>query len=788
MDFSQRKLSKKEWESLEMPIRGPELEILKLIKMGFDNVNIRSNNTQTLFNYIKFNKHGTHVYHKYLYDIYFKKKFDKYVKKYNIQLDNNHSKNTKSKKARLKKADIIRISNTDSKIKRIKSTIFEFILLSLFEKYLNSGDTKKNKYYYTLIHLFKFNISNINTIVKQNIIINLSNFCPDKCVFIQHASEYIETNECLLKYKDIELFTHQKDLFTHCKNDSPKLLLYQSPTGTGKTLSPIGLSTKYKIIFVCAAKHVGLQLAKACISMDIKIAVAFGCTDSSNIRLHWNAKKEFIRNRRTGGVFKVDNTVGDNVEIMISDVKSYLDAMYYMLAFNEPQNIILFWDEPTITLDCIQHEYHETIHQNWTQNEIPNIILSSATLPPIDRLTNLTRSFVRKFNSTNVISLKSYKCIKTIPLVGPDGYYMLPHLYFDTLLKIKKCVSHLKQYLTLLRHFDISEITRFIMYVNNNNYINHRYTINQYFEDVTDIDIVSIKMYYLELLNNLGENYVKTHLYLKSTRLRTYDSSNNVTTSDAHTLTDGPTIYMANDVDTIGDHCLSTAAIPQLIYDSITQNIESNCDIVTKMNVLLYKITKNTDNLKQTKQSTELNTSELLLRTQCEFLNNKLKHIQLDAQYIPNSIKHLQCWGCSHIINAFTSIINEKTAQQIMMLSVDSKYKLLLLMGIGIFSNHIKNDDYVAIMKELALNQRLYLIIASTDYIYGTNYQFIHGILGTDLELLSQEKLIQACGRIGRSDINKQYSIRIQHTKLINTLLTTSDNNIEVNNMNKIFT
>ena len=40
-----------------------------------------------------------------------------------------------------------------------------------------------------------------------------------------------------------------------------------------------------------------------------------------------------------------------NVEIMICDVHSYKYAMNYMHAFNPLENIILYWDEPTITLD-----------------------------------------------------------------------------------------------------------------------------------------------------------------------------------------------------------------------------------------------------------------------------------------------------------------------------------------------------------------------------------------------------------------------------------------------------
>ena len=120
------------------------------------------------------------------------------------------------------------------------------------------------------------------------------------------------------------------------------MILYQAPTGTGKTLSPIGLSRKFKIIFVCAAKHVGLQLAKACISLDIKIAVAFGCKDPGDIRLHYFAAKEYVKNRRSGSIFRVDNTVGEMVEIMICDLESYLPAMYYMRSFNDVSNIIIY--------------------------------------------------------------------------------------------------------------------------------------------------------------------------------------------------------------------------------------------------------------------------------------------------------------------------------------------------------------------------------------------------------------------------------------------------------------
>lgn len=84
--------------------------------------------------------------------------------------------------------------------------------------------------------------------------------------------------------------------------------------------------------------------------------------------------------------------------------------------------------------------------------------------------------------------------------------------------------------------------------------------------------------------------------------------------------------------------------------------------------------------------------------------------------------------GCA----PFSSHLDDSTVAEIMQVDgIDDTWKLLLLMGIGVFSEH-HNPRYTEIMKELVQQQRLYLIIASTDYIYGTNYQFCHGYIGSE--------------------------------------------------------
>ena len=89
-------------------------------------------------------------------------------------------------------------------------------------------------------------------------------------------------------------------------------------------------------------------------------------------------------------------------------------------------------------------------------------------------------------------------------------------------------------------------------------------------------------------------------------------------------------------------------------------------------------------------------------------------------------------------------------------------------------------------MKRLAQEHKLYMIIASTDYIYGTNYQLCHGYIGKDLGSMSQEKCVQAMGRVGRNKLQQDYSVRFRDNELLYKLFQHQDNKPEVLNMNRL--
>jgi hypothetical protein len=159
----------------------------------------------------------------------------------------------------------------------------------------------------------------------------------------------------------------------------------------------------------------------------------------------------------------------------------------------------------------------------------------------------------------------------------------------------------------------------------------------------------------------------------------------------------------------------------------------------------------------------------------------------LNELFVPNKLAHMRYWiPKDPVEREFSCNTDPYDVEKIMLMEVKSSWKILLLMGIGVFTNNHDNN-YTEIMKQLAVQQKLYLIIASSDYIYGTNYQFCHGYISKDLGNMTQEKTIQALGRIGRNQLNKEYSIRFRDDSLIEKLFVDVDDRPEVENMNRLF-
>jgi len=907
MDLTQRKLNKSEWESIEVPVSEKEKEILQIIINGTENVNIRYNNAISLLSYLKVDKSLE------MEDYLFAKHYQEKIVLFKRDYKNNFLDINPLSSVKLKKADLIRVERCETgKI----PMVYETLLLEIVEKILKYR-LKNNKkwiyHYFTLQKLIKNSVSNFNRHILFLINGLLKDFEDDVDIvyLIQNAVEFIEKNDVLLKHSDIMLYEHQKEIFTIMKNPlfkqrlvkfcvemerdvfddeddvdstavlsgeipsfTPKLVLYIAPTGTGKTLTPLGISQQHRVIFMCAARHVGLALAKAAISVGKKIAFAFGCSSADDIRLHYFAAKEYKRNKKSGGIGKVDNSIGDKVEIIICDVRSYLCAMYYMLAFNPAENIVTYWDEPTITMDQNSHELHEYISKNWKENVIPNVILSSATLPKLHELPNTIANFKERFPGGEVHNIVSHDCKKSIPIINKNGYVVVPHFLSQDYQTITEIVSHCEKNPTLLRYFDLEEIVKFIIFVEKSNACHSSSSkINRNFASIDDVNMQNIKLYYLKLLGKINNGaWGCVYMSLASERKRKIPQNNYidekgnvfaikkassvgpgtqtqfmssnagkpitkimseqilpspqivfekdngncaiyVSTKDAYTLTDGPTIFIAEDVEKIAKFCIQQANIPTKAMDAILEKIDFNNRINEKIDELEKTLEcleeknatkviecdgggkyggKNYAKKDESKRSGDFGTNEnnkevSKINSELDMLRSMIKPAELNETFVPNKTLHLKKWAdifdthCS-----FTSDIDEQTVIEIMMLkNILDSWKILLLMGIGVFTNH-PNVTYTEIMKKLADQQKLYMIISSSDYIYGTNYQFCHGYLSKDLTL-TQEKMVQALGRIGRSNIQQTYSIRLRDDEQIRKLFYEELDKPEVRNMNALF-
>ena len=69
MDLKQRKLNRSEWDSIEIPVPKAEIDILNMIVQGYHDVNIRINNNNSIFSYLKIEfseKIEDYIYNRYL--------------------------------------------------------------------------------------------------------------------------------------------------------------------------------------------------------------------------------------------------------------------------------------------------------------------------------------------------------------------------------------------------------------------------------------------------------------------------------------------------------------------------------------------------------------------------------------------------------------------------------------------------------------------------------------------------------------------------------------------------
>lgn len=811
----QTKLTKEEWVQLEVPIQNEnENLILNMICQGYLNPDIQVQTHLSLATYLKLGG----KYEQEIYRVFLKKEIDKINKNDILQMSGICDTKESAGKLTLSKSEKIKLENSFKLLKdNTNENIIEYKILDELRKYtrlLRKKKTIENDKN-SLLHFINIFILerefkdkvNESLLRIMRVILEKSNTVSIQLV-LKNITYLYEHNE-IFNFKTHQLYEHQRQILTIFKNRQSNFVFYCAPTSSGKTLSPIALAQDYKVIFICASKHIGLSLAKSAFHVGKKIGFAFGCTNMENIRLNYNAISSYTKTKNGKKIY--DHSDGTNVELMICDVLSYESAMNYMKKFHDINKMILFWDEPTIGLDVEDSHLHPIIQKNWAVNIIPNIIFSCATLPKETQINPIIESAKNKFEGLQFQYIESVDQVSNIRLYDINGRVVMPHRHFDEYSSLVSFLSFQGE--KYYKFFDSNECAKFLLFLENE--CSHSY-IKDNFQYLTDISLYNIKKAYVLALLDIGaENWNKviekyrTHV-LKMTRDDSCEHVGiDVTTKHSCTLTNGPTLFVSDNVENICKYMLMKANLDRNTLTSIEKKIDKNRKMLKQLTQMKNDYE---DKIEPYKDCENIMTNMrfppevLQLHNNIEKLQNELLTLSLDDKYKPNTRTHYKNWQLEQDLtyedsDAFTSSLSDEDIKEIIELyNIKTLYKLMMMMGIGVFSNNIMKEDevsnksivednnkYIETMKKLAEQKRLYLIIANSDYIYGTNYQFSHCYLSKDMKNLTQEKIIQCIGRVGRQEKNKHFSFRFRTQEHIDTFYGMVENSIEAENMNRLF-
>ena len=71
MNLTQQKLTKSEWDFLELPVNKKELYILKFIHNSYNDISASENPNNSLIGYLKINVYDYEDFHKYFYNKFY---------------------------------------------------------------------------------------------------------------------------------------------------------------------------------------------------------------------------------------------------------------------------------------------------------------------------------------------------------------------------------------------------------------------------------------------------------------------------------------------------------------------------------------------------------------------------------------------------------------------------------------------------------------------------------------------------------------------------------------------
>lgn len=550
------------------------------------------------------------------------------------------------------------------------------------------------------------------------------------------------------------------------------LMFYKTLTGLGKTTMIASACSfmrtspqKLKVIFCCSdlLQSVRIQVLKMAYNVGIKFGIATYDSKKNNyiIKNHnncqTNAERELIvaDYKSTYLILKEHETEYKN-KLETTNLSKLTKSEYNKL-MAEKNKYLLFFDEPTILTDNIKNKTVLT-HLSKILNYMPaHTILSSATLPLISELSNIVDFYRQKYPDGLVTEVVSNKTLVGCFIKDFESSHIIPHYVCKNTTELGILLEKIKNFpligkfytlpfLINLNDFmkkynqsiDIDNIDRFEqdnIFENIITLLNRVLTLDQIaFDDFLKIEIKDIKEedYDMEKLNKIEPNFnIIMHSKLLTTQAFKFMGCCLIATDD-------PEEYVRKNFTTVLNYFKKTKKIisahenyknykrQKKEYDEKIDEIEANFTKQEKRDERINKLTKPALNFPKV---LEINSTE---------------HMNAFSQYVKGFDRTLKK----------ESIDQEEL--NILEFDVSDNIKLLLQMGVGIFSKNI-DDSYKNKVIELLSDRKLAYIIADESFCYGANYPISHVIITDELgDKHSINTILQLIGRTSR--IGKSWS------------------------------
>jgi hypothetical protein len=620
--------------------------------------------------------------------------------------------------------------------------------------------------------------------------------------------------------------TSQKEVMKYIQdNPNGHLIIYKAMVNSGKTTFAGSAlpsyvkkyrlahnNSKLQALFCCCVENVCFDVASVAYANNIKFGFANIENNSVKIINSYLCSKDDDRILIIAGLDASLKLLMDDKKRMDDERQKYPDKV-------PTSNYILFHDEVTADSDYLESDV--LLKNMQVLRYCPDkTILSSATLPDVEQLTEFTQNYINRFPQfkDNIHTVVSNEIHSACDMYSYEGTNIIPHFGCKTIDELKKAYYVINKIPFLGRLYTPLVVKKMWDEMQG---INNLPDIKVVFSDTNNMKPDSVRkvaMQMLECLINTNSDELVNKLCHIS-----FDLPKNTKEKKQKEADEDDITWINDDEEVEEEEYNPTKIRLDKLADKDAHKIAGGITLITSSNPLEFALNtfgpylemlekQGYDSVKKILQSYEKELdayneqikrleervkSEDVRSQKIQQLQQSHPQINFPSVYQINTRRHLIKYASKHkeYINKYSVRSEFPPEKHPNNFSVDEKLKLLLWCGIAVYNPNIENSQidrfYTNYVHQMMSTNQLAIVVSNKKIIYGSNYPIRTVITDDEFsEKHSMNSLFQLFGRAGRVGLAYRATVYISNTlskKLYNFIhIDSGINLIEVNNMNEI--